>query len=85
MVKRNARLFQKANKTKDSERNKDMKKQTIESAMSRLEEITAILESGEQDLDSSLKLYEEGVRLIDFCSKSLIEAKQRITKLSENV
>lgn len=62
-----------------------MKKLTIESAMKRLEEIACVLESGEIDLDASLKLYEEGVKLIDFCNKTLIDARQRITELSENI
>ena len=60
-----------------------MKKYTIDSALERLNEITQILESGEYDLDSSMKLYEEGVRLVAFCNKVLLNAKQKITELSE--
>lgn len=60
-----------------------MKKYTIDSALERLNEITQILESGEYDLDSSMKLYEEGVRLVAFCNKALLNAKQKITELSE--
>ena len=60
-----------------------MKKYTIDSALERRNEITQILESGEYDLDSSMKLYEEGVRLVAFCNKSLLNAKQKITELSE--
>ena len=60
-----------------------MKKYTIDTALQRLDEITMILESGEYDLDSSMKLYEEGVKLVAFCNKTLLNAKQRITELSE--
>lgn len=60
-----------------------MKKTTIDSAMDRLREITECLESGEYDLEESLKLYEEGVKLVSFCNKTLTNAKQKITELSE--
>lgn len=60
-----------------------MKKYTIDTALGRLSEIAEKLESGEYDLDSSMKLYEEGVKLVSFCNKTLLNAKQRITELSE--
>ncbi len=60
-----------------------MEKYTIDSAMLRLKEITDELESGEFDLEASMKIYEEGVRLIAFCNKTLSAAKQKITELSE--
>lgn len=61
-----------------------MKKYTIDSAIERLREITQALESGEYDLETSMKLYEEGVKLISFCNSTLTNAKQKITELSEN-
>ena len=66
--------------------NKDM---TFESAITRLEEIARLLESGEDEngvitLERSLELYEEGSRLAAFCSGTLKDAEQRITKLSIN-
>lgn len=57
----------------------DMEKYTIDSAMLRLKEITDELENGECDLEASMKIYEEGVRLVAFCNKTLSAAKQRIT------
>ena len=60
-----------------------MKKYTIDTALERLNEITQILEKGEYDLDSSMKLYEEGVKLVAFCNKTLLNAKQKIIELSE--
>lgn len=61
-----------------------MKKQTIDSAMARLSEILETLENETPDLETSMKLYEEGVKLVSYCSKTLSEAKQKISKLSEN-
>ena len=49
----------------------------------RLKEITDFLEKNECDLDMSMKLYEEGVRLVSFCSHALNDCKQRIAELSE--
>lgn len=60
-----------------------MEKYTIDSAMQRLHEITQSLENGDYDLETSMKLYEEGVKLVAFCNKTLLSAKQKITKLSE--
>lgn len=58
-------------------------KKTIpfEEAFKRLEEIVEKLESGGDDLESSLALFEEGVRLTQICRKKLEEADQKIRKL----
>ena len=56
---------------------------TLDTAMIRLKEISEALESGEYELEMSIKLYEEGVRIISFCNKSLSNAKQRIVELSQ--
>ena len=57
---------------------------TFEQAMTKLEQITARLESGELPLEDSLTLFEEGVTLSRFCSKALEEAEQKIAVLTEN-
>ena len=54
---------------------------TFEAAMERLEEITKILESVAEGLDESLKLYEEGVSLIRFCTQKLETAEQSVKVL----
>ena len=57
----------------------------FEKAMSRLEEIAGLLESGGEDklsLERSLELYEEGSGLAAFCLGRLKDAEQRITELS---
>lgn len=59
-----------------------MKDMTFEQAMTRLEEIVAILESGSSTLDESMKLFEEGTALTAFCSASLKQAEQKIITLT---
>lgn len=56
---------------------------TLDTAMIRLKEIAECLESSEYDLEMSMKLYEEGVRLVSFCNKQLNEVKEKIVQLSE--
>ncbi|MEE1321368.1 MAG: exodeoxyribonuclease VII small subunit [Acutalibacteraceae bacterium] len=60
-----------------------MEMYTLDTAMIRLKEISEALESGEYDLDMSMKLYEEGVRIVAFCNKTLSSAKDKLTELSE--
>lgn len=57
------------------------KKMTFEQAMARLEEIVAQLEAGEQTLDQSLSLYEEGAKLMKQCASMLDRAEQKVTRL----
>ena len=47
------------------------KELSFEDAMERLDEIASMLESGDFTLDESLKLYEEGVKLIGVCERKL--------------
>ncbi len=56
---------------------------TLDTAMIRLKEISEMLESGEYDLEMSIKLYEEGVQIVSFCNKTLTDAKQKISELSQ--
>lgn len=59
------------------------KELTYEEAVKRLEEIVSLLEKNETSLDDSMKFYEEGVRLSEFCNKKLTEAKQKITEINK--
>ena len=61
-----------------------MEMYTLDTAMIRLREIAENLESGEYDLEMSIKLYEEGVKIISFCNKTLSDAKQKISELTED-
>ena len=56
-------------------------KQTFESAVTRIEEISKLLEDKNISLDDSIKLFEEGPRLSDYCSECLKNAEQKITEL----
>ena len=60
-----------------------MEQYTLDTAMLRLQEITETLEKNECDLEMSMKLYEEGVHLVSFCSKALNDCKQRIIELCD--
>ncbi|KAA3631274.1 MAG: exodeoxyribonuclease VII small subunit [Calditrichaeota bacterium] len=54
-----------------------------ESALERLEEITEILESGEQPLEESIDLYTEGLEIAKFCDGKLSEAEKKIKIITE--
>ncbi len=55
-----------------------MKIKTFEDAVKRLEGIAKQLEDEEIEIDKAVSLYEEGMKLVDFCSKKLEEAENRI-------
>ena len=57
------------------------KKLTFEQQLARLEEIVAALEKGDAQLADSLKLFEEGTKLIASCSEQLDRAEQQVVKL----
>jgi len=57
------------------------KKVTFEQQLTRLEEIVAALEKGDAQLADSLKLFEEGTKLIAACAKQLDQAEQQVVKL----
>jgi exodeoxyribonuclease VII small subunit len=60
-----------------------MAKEKFEDALEKLENIVREMEAGEMPLDSALKSFEEGVRLIRFCSAKLDETKRRVDELTE--
>jgi exodeoxyribonuclease VII small subunit len=53
----------------------------FETNLLRLEEIVENLESGEKDLEESITLYEEGMKLYKECSLKLDNARQRVEVL----
>lgn len=57
------------------------KKLTFEQQLARLEEIVAALEQGDAPLADSLKLFEEGTKLVTACTKQLDQAEQQVVKL----
>ena len=54
-----------------------------ETALSRLEEITELLESGEQSLEASIELYTEGLDIAKFCHDKLTEVEKKIKVIVE--
>ena len=60
------------------------KEHTFESAFIRLEEIVEKMNQETITLDESLKLYEEGDALIQFCQKKLQDAETKIETLIKN-
>ena len=60
-----------------------MAKKTFESALARLEQITKELESGDLSLEASLKKFDEGIKLTEFCNAKLSEARTKVEILLE--
>ena len=58
-----------------------MKELTYEQAYKRLEEIVNKLENGSVPLEESMKLFEEGTKLANFCDSKLNAAEQKFTQL----
>jgi exodeoxyribonuclease VII small subunit len=54
---------------------------SFEAALARLEELVGELEDGELDLETSLRHFEEGVRLTRRCADELAAARQRVEVL----
>lgn len=53
----------------------------FEQTFTQLEEIVNKLESGQESLEKSLELFEEGVKLTEVCKDKLVAADQRIKEL----
>ena len=53
----------------------------FEEAMQRLEDIVQDLENGNLSLEDSIKIFEEGMKLVSYCSRKLEEAEQKVNLL----
>ena len=62
----------------------DKKDMSFEEAIKKLEKIALSLENEKIELDESLKLYEEGVKLVRYCNKLIESAERKIKVLSVN-
>ncbi len=60
-----------------------MAKLTFEKAMEQLEKIVETMESGTLSLEQSLKKFEEGMKLSQYCSQKLDETEQKISLILE--
>ena len=56
---------------------------SFEDNIARLEEIVALLERGDAKLSDSLKLFEEGTKLVASCGRQLDEAEQKVVRLTK--
>lgn len=54
----------------------------FENKLKRLEEIVKKMEQGDLELDESLKLFEEGVKLTKECQDHLSQAEQKVKILT---
>ena len=57
------------------------KENNFEIALQRLEEISDLLENEDTPLEDSIKLFEEGIELKEFCEEKLKSAKLKIDKI----
>ena len=57
---------------------KNMKKKTFENALEKLEDITRELEEGDLSLEESLKHFDEGVKLAEYCNGKLSDAQKKV-------
>ena len=57
------------------------KENNFERALKRLEEISDLLENEDTPLEDSIKLFEEGIELKEFCEDKLKSAKLKIDKI----
>lgn len=60
-----------------------MAKEKFEDALEKLEDIVRKMEAGDMPLDDALKSFEEGIKLIRFCSAKLEETERRVEMLLE--
>jgi exodeoxyribonuclease VII small subunit len=55
-----------------------MKKKSFENALEKLESITKELEEGDLSLEESLKHFDEGVKLAEYCNSKLSDAQRKV-------
>ena len=58
-----------------------MAKKNFETSLQKLEQITDELEEGELSLEDSLKKFQEGITLVNFCNSKLEEARTKVDLL----
>jgi exodeoxyribonuclease VII small subunit len=63
---------------------KNVKEMTFEESLRELEELVDMLENGGLDLDKSLDVYENAVKLRDHCRKILENSERRVQKIMES-
>lgn len=59
----------------------NQKSKTFEENMLRLEQIVRAMERGDVPLEESLKLFQEGTKLVESCGKLLDKAELQVKKI----
>lgn len=62
-----------------------MEEMKFEEALKRLEDIVEKLESGSLELEESIQLFEQGVKLSLYCQQQLKQAEGRVQRLVKNL
>jgi exodeoxyribonuclease VII small subunit len=57
---------------------------TFEQAVDKLEQIVERLESGDVPLEQAIELFQEGMKLSQYCSKKLEQVERKIEMLLED-
>ena len=60
------------------------KKLDLESSLESLEDLVDRMENGGLSLEDSLKEFEQGIKLVQSCQKSLSDAEQKVEILLKN-
>lgn len=60
-----------------------MAKQTFENAMKQLEDLVVAMEDDAVPLDQALKKFEEGMKLVRYCSDQLDAMEKKVVLLTE--
>ena len=60
------------------------KAKTLESVFEELEQTISALENPEVSLDESLKLYQQGVKLLKYCNDSIDKVEKKMLILDED-
>ena len=82
--KKQVRKSPKSEKTKSESASKTASKELdFEKSLQRLEAIVAEMEQGKLSLDVSLKKFEEGTKLANYCSEKLNQSEKKIEILLE--
>ncbi|MDD3579488.1 MAG: exodeoxyribonuclease VII small subunit [Desulfobacca sp.] len=61
-----------------------MKSENFEEALKRLENLIQQLESGDLPLEQALQTFEEGMRLVRFCTHKLDEVEKKVEILLQD-
>ena len=62
-----------------------MTKKSFEASLTKLETVVSSLDSGELDLDESIKKFEDGIKLYKGCKELLSEAEHKISILTDSL